>query len=51
MTVTMSSMSSKKDKAKEYKPGAAEMDAAAELVRMAKAQGLALTGPKLPPPV
>jgi hypothetical protein len=41
MTVTMDS---KKEKPKESQPGSSEMDAA-ELVCMAKEQGLALTAP------
>lgn len=43
MTITMGSMTPKK----EHPEQSAEMDAAAELVRMTKEQGLALTGPNV----
>ena len=41
MTITIGDVTPKKPS----KPQSAEMDAAAELVRMAREQGLALTGP------
>jgi len=41
MTITMGSMSPKKERPEQ----SGEMNAATELVRMAKEQGLALTGP------
>ena len=41
MTITMGPVTPKKERA----PRSAEMDAAAELVRVAKEQGPALTGP------
>jgi len=41
MTITMGSMTPKKERPEQ----SAEMNAATELVRMAKEQGLALTGP------
>jgi len=41
MTITMGSMTPKKERPQQ----SAEMDAVAELIRMAKVQGLALTRP------
>jgi hypothetical protein len=41
MSITMGSVTSKKERPEQ----SAEMNAATELVRMAKVQGLAITGP------